>query len=119
MLLKGNLHPKMFSYGYILPRNYISHIFEFQLVPFPFSFILGDPFMVFLSPLKYGGGNFFQKILFMGRQILWVTFIGGLFYMGGLIIRTYQWGGVSQNAFSSNLNTVYLKSFPNHDGIFT
>ena len=27
--------------------------------------------------------------------------------------------GVSQNAFSSNLNTVNLKSFHNHGGIFT
>ena len=75
MLLKGNLHPKMFSYGYILPRNYISHIFEFQLVPFPFSFILGDPFMVFLSPLKYGEGELFPKNTFHGET----NFVGNIY----------------------------------------
>ena len=38
----------------ISPRNYLSYIFEFQLVPLAFSLILGDPFMV-------KGGDFFQK----------------------------------------------------------
>ena len=37
--------------------------------------------------------------------------------MWGLTIRTYQGERVSQNAFSSNLNTVNLKIFPKHDGI--
>ena len=59
-------------------------------------------------------GDFFAKNVFHGRQILWGKFIGGLFYTGELMIRSYQGGGVSQNAFSSNLNTVNLKNFPNH-----
>ena len=50
MLLKGNLPPKINSYGNILSRNYLSYIFEFQLVPFAFSLILGDPFMVSPPP---------------------------------------------------------------------
>ena len=35
---------------------------------------------------------------------------GMVFYMGGLMIRSCQGGGVLQNAFSSNLSTVNLKS---------
>ena len=58
----------------ILPRNYLSYIFEFQLVPFVFSLILGDPFMV------KGGGTFFKKMLFMWGQILLGKFIGELLY---------------------------------------
>ena len=46
MLLKGNLPPKINSYGNILPRSYLLYIFEFQIVLFAFSLILGDPFMV-------------------------------------------------------------------------
>ena len=44
-------------------------------------------------------------------------FLGGLFYMGGLMVRTYQ--ELSQNAFYINLNTVNLKTFHNHGKIFT
>ena len=73
MLLKGNLSPKMYRLYNILPRNYLSYIFEFQLNPFAFSFILGDPFMV------KGEGTFFKKTLFMWGQILWGKFIGELF----------------------------------------
>ena len=43
MPLKGNLPPKMYD---ILPRNYLSYIFELQLVLLAFSLILGDAFMV-------------------------------------------------------------------------
>ena len=95
MLLKGNLHPKMFSYGYILPRNYISHIFEFQLVPFPFSFILGDPFMVFLSPLKYGEGELFPKNTFhvetnfVGKIYRWIVLHGRTNYQNIPMGRSY------------------------------
>ena len=46
ILLKGNLPQKMYSEGNILLRNDLSFIFEFQLAPFAFSLILGDPFMV-------------------------------------------------------------------------
>ena len=47
MVLKGNL-PKMYN---ILPKNYFSYIFEFQLVTFfTFSLILRDPLMVSVSP---------------------------------------------------------------------
>ena len=88
MLLKGNPPPKLYSYGNILPRNFLSYIFEFQLVPFDFSLTLEDPFMVSLSPLKYGEGELFsKKTLFMGGQYLCGKFIGGLFYMRGLMMR--------------------------------
>ena len=43
MLLKGNFLPKMHTDENILRRNYLSYIFEFQLVPFAFSPILEDP----------------------------------------------------------------------------
>ena len=38
----------------------------------------------------------------------------------GLKIRSYQGkgGGISQNAFFSNLDTINLKNFPNHGEIF-
>ena len=39
-----------------------------------------------------------------------------LFYMGGLMIISYQGGFI--NAFFSNLNTANLKFFSNHGGIF-
>ena len=92
ILLKRNLPRKMYSYENILPRNYLSYIFEFQLFPFPFSLISGDSLMVSPSLLNYGRGTFLQKMPFMGEQILWGKFIGGLFYLGGLMIRSYQGG---------------------------
>ena len=109
MLLKGNLPPKMYN---ILPRNYLSYTFEFQLVLFVIRFILGDPFT--LSPPKVW--DFFRKNAFHGGQILWVKFIGKLFYMRRLMVRSYQGGRGFTNAFSGNMNTKY---FPNHGGIFT
>ena len=82
MLLKGNLPPKINSYGNILPGSYLLYVFEFQLVLIAFSFILGDPFMVSPPP----------QYAFHGGQFLWGKFIGGLFYMGGLMIISYQGG---------------------------
>ena len=56
----------------------LSFIVEFQLVPFAFSLILGDPFMASPpSPKVWGRGTFFQEKLFMGEQILGGKFIGG------------------------------------------
>ena len=75
MLLKGNLPQKMYSYSNILRRNYISYIFEFQLVPFALNLLLGKIFMASPSLLKYGGGEggggergvtFFQENVFRG-----------------------------------------------------
>ena len=72
----------------------LSFIVEFQLVPFAFSLILGDPFMASPpSPKVWGRGTFFQEKLFMGEQILGGKFIGGgLLYMGELLIRSCQEG---------------------------
>ena len=64
IVLIGNLPPKMYSYNNILPRNYLLYSFEFQLVPFAFSLIMGDPFMVSPSPRKYGEGQFFSNECF-------------------------------------------------------
>ena len=117
MLLKGNLPPKMYSYGNILARNYLSYIFEFQIVYFAFSLILGDPFMVSPSLLKNKDGRPFSKKDFSwGNKILRRKFVGGLFYMGGLIVTGKEF---KKNTFPSNQNTVNLKIFPDHGGIFT
>ena len=62
-------------------------------------------------------GAFFQDIIFMGGPTIQGKFLGGLFYMGGLMVRTYQ--ELSQNAFYINLNTINLKTFHNHGEIFT
>ena len=65
------------------------------------------------------GANFFGQIY--GRivvywrnsdQIIQIMSRG----LGGLGV---GWGGGVTNAFSSNLNTVNLKIFPNHGAIFT
>ena len=84
-------------------------IFEFQLYPFAFCLFLGDLFMV-SAPLTYEEGDFFPK-----KAFDWGKCIRGLFYMEELMIRSCHGGGGggSQNAFSSNLNTVNLKIFPN------
>ena len=95
MLRKGNLPPKM----------YFSHIFEFQLVNFFLSVLFWVTLWWSLPPLKYGNGGLLSKKCFSWGQILLVKFIGKLFYMGRLMIRSYQVEGVSENAFSSNLNT--------------
>ena len=50
------------------------------------------------------------------------VFIGGFFYIVGLMIRSYKSGGgegVSKNAFSNNMNTANLKIFPNPGEIYT
>ena len=72
-----------------------------------------------VSPPLKRRGSFSKKYFSWGAQALWGKFIGGLVYMGGLMIRSYQGGGVSQNAFSSNLNILNLKNLTNHCGIFT
>ena len=109
MLLKGNPPPKLYSYGNILPRNYVSYIFEFQLVPFDFSLTLGDPFMVSPSPLKYEeGGLFSEKTLFMGGDnFVWKIYRRIVLHEG----TNDEGEGVSQNIFPSHLNTVNLKIF--------
>ena len=79
MLFKGNLTSKMYSYGNTLPGNYLSYIFEFQLVPFTFSLILGDSFMMSPPPKVWGmeRRGFFPKNAFHGGggQILCGKFI--------------------------------------------
>ena len=89
----------------------LSFIFEFQLVPFVFSLILGETFM--LSPAKvWEGGDFFSKKCFSRG--------GGKFIRGIALHRgtkdqiMLRGGGVSKNVFSSNLNTLNLEMFPNH-----
>ena len=97
----------------------LSFLFEFQLVPFAFSFILRDPFMV-SPPIRCGEEGLFSK-----KKIPWGDKFGGEMY-GGIVpqgetnARSCQKGvGVLQNAFSSNLKTLNLQIFPNHGGIFT
>ena len=68
MMLTGNLPPKTYSYSNILPRIYLSYSFEFQLVLFAFSLIMGDPFMVSSSLRKYGEGQFFPTNAFHGGR---------------------------------------------------
>ena len=65
----------------------IYFLFEFQLVPFAFGLILGDLFMM-PPALSVERWQFFQKRLFMGGQILGDRFMGGLFYMPGIMIRS-------------------------------
>ena len=61
-------------------------------------------------------GDFFSKTCFS----LGTNFVGKLYKEIVLHGGTNDQGkGVSQNAFSINLNTVNLKFFPNHGGIFT
>ena len=74
-MLKGNLSPKIKSYGNILPRNCFSYIFEFQLVPLGFILILRDPFMVSPSPTKECGGGVFSKKCFSWGKI----FVGKMY----------------------------------------
>ena len=63
-----------------------------------------------------GKGDFFPKTFFH-----WGTNFVGKIYREIVLhgITNDQGEGVSQNAFSSNLNTENLKSFHNHGGIFT
>ena len=89
---------------------------KFQVVPFAFTLILlfWETLSWFLLLQKYGEGRRFSKKTFSRGK-----FMEGLFYIEGLMIKSFQGEGVSKNAFSSNLNNVNLKIFPNHDGIFT
>ena len=94
MLLRGNFPPKINSYVNSLWRNYLSYVFEFQLVPFAFIVTLRDPFMVSPPPKKYdewwgGGGLFYKKCFSRGTNFVG-KIIGGLFYVGELMIRSYQ-----------------------------
>ena len=97
----------------------IYFLFEFQLVPFAFGLILGDLFM--MPPrLKYREVAIFSKKAFHGR-----TNFGEQIY-GGIVLHArnndqvmQREGGISQNAFPSNLDTVNLKIFPNNGGVFT
>ena len=60
MLFTGNFPLKSYSYNNIFPRNDLSYIFEFQLVPFAFSLIA-----------FYWGTNFVGKIY---REIYKINF---------------------------------------------
>ena len=69
-MLKGQpsrpSHPKYVQlWQYLLKK--LSFIYEFQVVIFAFSLILGDPFMVSPPLLKYEGWDFSPKIAFHGR----------------------------------------------------
>ena len=82
--------------------------------------------MVSIPPSHKERGDFFPKNIFHGGRGGGTNFVEenflrrGLFYMGGLMIKSYQRGiRVSQNVFSSNLNTLDLKNLTNHCGIFT
>ena len=119
----GKPTSEMYSYGNILPRSCLSCIFEFPLVPFAFSLILGALSWC-LPPHTHTPskerGTFFQKNTFHGGDKLCQgKFVGGLFYMGGLMIISYQRGKSFTIALSSNLNTLNLKNVTNHCGIFT
>ena len=64
----------------ILPRNYLSYAFEFQLVPFAFSLTLGGPFMV------KGEGDFFKKNPFyVGTNIMGKIYRGIVLHRGLMI----------------------------------
>ena len=66
---------------------------QVQLVPFGFSLILRDAFMVCPPPKVWRGWIFFPKVFLIGGQILWGKVIGGgggLIYVGELMIRSYQ-----------------------------
>ena len=65
---------------------------QVQLVPFGFSLILRDAFMVCPPPKVWQGWIFFPKMFLIGEQILWGKVIGGggLIYVGELMIRSYQ-----------------------------
>ena len=55
-------------------------------------------------------GNFF----FGGGGYLWETVLHG-----GLMVRSCHRQGSFTSAFSSNLKTINLKIFANHEGIYT
>ena len=65
---------------------------QVQLVPFGFSLILRDAFMLCPPPKVWRGWIFFPKMFLIGGQILWGKVMGGggLIYVGELMIRSYQ-----------------------------
>ena len=89
MLLKGNFLPKMHTDENILRRNYLSYIFEFQLVPFAFSPILEDPFKLPPLPYSMGRGDFFPNPFHGGTNVVGKIY-RGIFYLGGLMSGSYQ-----------------------------
>ena len=50
---------------------------------------------------------------------VFVNFYSGTVLHGGLMIRPYLGQGSFTNSFSSNLKTLNLKMFVNHEGIYT
>ena len=61
------------------------------------------------------GDFFIKKALHLGKTFL-SKFMGGCFTWG-LMIRSCKGGWeIFTNVFSSNLNTVNLKNFPDHGG---
>ena len=50
---------------------------QVQLVPFGFSLILRDAFMLCPPPKVWRGWIFFPKMFLIGGQILWGKVIGG------------------------------------------
>ena len=76
------------KYAISLPRNYLSFIFEFQLL-FPFSLILGDPFMVLPKYGKGGGGRLLPINAFHGGKNFVCKIYREIVLHGGLMIRSY------------------------------
>ena len=54
-----------------------------------------------------------------GEQMFFGRFTGVMFYMDGLMIRSWYGQGSFANAFPSSLKTLNLKAFANHEGIYT
>ena len=54
----------------------------------------------------------------MWVNFFWTNLLGAVLYRG-LIMRSCQGLGSFTNAFSSNVKTVNLKIFVNHEGIYT
>ena len=85
-------------------------------------------------PCKFNFGHIFSSVLFphsAEKSIFQSTFLGemGNFFLPGVVmIKTWRWvifGVMSKqiqffdsNVFSSNLNTINLKFFCNHGGIY-
>ena len=101
------------SWQYIILR--LSFIFEFLIVFFCFQFYFGRSFHGF-SSLNTGSEDFSPKKGFsIVRQILGANFLGNCSTFV-LMIRSCQGIGVSQKAFSSNLNNENLNFFSGHGG---
>ena len=70
----------MYNYDNILSGNYLSNIFEFQLVPLAFSLISGDSFMVSPPPPKVWGNG--RRNFFPQNAFYWGTYFVGKIYSG-------------------------------------